>query len=130
MDTNSIKSLLTKIFLWFAFILIVIAVIAYFISGYTYSEGNRAGLLIKFHKEGYFFKTYEGELNIGGLQPSPETVGVNLIWHFSVKDEATAQQLKNCEGKYVSLHYHEVLKNFFWQGETNYFVDGVEIVKR
>ncbi|MBX2904262.1 MAG: hypothetical protein KF872_12005 [Chitinophagales bacterium] len=42
MDTNSIKSLLTKIFLWFAFILIVIAVIAYFISGYTYSEGNRS----------------------------------------------------------------------------------------
>ena len=129
MDTNSIKSLLTKIFLWFAFILIVIAVVAYFISGYTYSEGNRAGLLIKFHKEGYFFKTYEGELNVGSVNPGVGSSVANNTWSFSVKDKKLADQLSIMEGKMVRLHYKEKIKNLPWQGETKYFVDKVEVLK-
>jgi len=28
------------------------------------------------------------------------------------------------------LHYKQVLKNFFWQGETDYFVDGAQVVNQ
>jgi hypothetical protein len=130
MEQSMASSIGKKIFLALAVILLVSAATAYFISSYTYSEGSRAGLLIKFSKRGYVFKTYEGELNIGGIQPSSTAIGMNLIWKFSVRDNATAEKLMRSEGKYVSLHYKEVIKNFFWQGDTKYFVDGVEEIKR
>jgi hypothetical protein len=115
-----------KILIGLAVLCVAGGLLFYFISGYTYSEGNRAGLLIKFSRKGYLFKTYEGELNLGGLQPKAQTVGVNMIWHFSVRDKKVAEKLMHYEGKYVSLHYREVIRNFFWQGDTRYFVDGVE----
>jgi len=130
MEQSKASSIVKKILLFFT--LIVVAVIAVYIlvSSYTYSEGSRAGLLIKFSKKGYVFKTYEGQLNIGGMQPPTTTVGANLMWNFSVKDSKVAEALMQSEGKYVSLHYKEVVKNFWWQGETKYFVDGVEEIKR
>jgi len=130
MEKSKASSIVKKILLFFT--LIVVAVIAVYIlvSSYTYSEGSRAGLLIKFSKKGYVFKTYEGQLNIGGMQPPTTTVGANLMWNFSVKDSKVAEALMLSEGKYVSLHYKEVVKNFWWQGETKYFVDGVEEIKR
>ncbi|MCS6818717.1 MAG: hypothetical protein RMJ53_01305 [Chitinophagales bacterium] len=130
MDNNKAASILKKGFIIVFGLLLLAGILYYFIAGYTYSEGNRAGLLIKFSRKGYIFKTYEGELNLGGLQPAPNTVGVNMIWKFSVRDKAVAEKLMKYEGKYVSLHYKEVIKNFFWQGETRYFVDDVEEIKR
>jgi hypothetical protein len=35
----------------------------------------------------------------------------------------------NLEGRKVSLHYKEIIKNMPWQGETKYFVDGVKLIK-
>ncbi len=34
---------------------------------YTYSDGNRTGLLQKFSHKGNMFKTYEGELVLSGI---------------------------------------------------------------
>jgi hypothetical protein len=95
---------------------------------YTYSEGNRAGVLIKFSKKGNIFKTYEGELNQIGLKNDDRTGLMNNIWAFSVKDKPVADSLMTMEGKTVSLHYKEIKKAFLWQGETNYFVDKVTVV--
>ena len=98
---------------------------------FTYSEGNRAGTLIKFSKKGNVFKTYEGELNQIGLQHDAGSGQLmNNLWEFSVKDAATAESLSHLEGKNVSLHYKEIKHAFSWQGETNYFVDGVTEVKQ
>lgn len=130
MESSSPKRVIKRFLVGFFVFLVLIAMAVYFVSGLTYSEGNRAGLLIKFSKKGYLFKTYEGELNLGGLQPTPQTIGANLIWSFSVKDPKVAEKLMNYEGKYVSLHYREVIKSFFWQGDTKYFVDEVEEIKR
>lgn len=130
MEQSKSTSIVKKIVLFFTLIVIAVVVVFYLVSSYTYSEGSRAGLLIKFSKKGYLFKTYEGQLNIGGIQPSTGTVGVNLMWDFSVRDRKVADELMQSEGKYVSLHYREVVKNFWWQGETKYFVDGVEEIKR
>jgi len=98
--------------------------------GAVYSDGYRDGTLIKFSRKGYIFKTYEGELNQGGIANSaPGTALANQIWHFSVKDKAVAEKLNLLGGKIVRLHYKEYLKNFFWEGDTKYLVDGVEEVR-
>ena len=98
--------------------------------GAVYSDGYRDGTLIKFSRKGYIFKTYEGELNQGGIaNPSPGTALANQIWHFSVKDDAVADKLNGLGGKVVRLHYKEYIKNFIWEGDTNYLVDGAEEVK-
>ena len=115
------------------FILLAVVIaglgITYLIFNYTYSEGSRAGVLIKFSKKGYVFKTYEGELNIGGMGNIPNTAQVNSMWGFSVRDNSVADSLMKLEGKKVSLHYKEVIKNLVWDGETKYFVDGVRVIE-
>ncbi|MBI1223675.1 MAG: 6-phosphogluconate dehydrogenase [Bacteroidetes bacterium] len=98
--------------------------------GAVYSDGYRDGTLIKFSRKGFIFKTYEGELNQGGIANSASgTALANQIWKFSVKDETTADKLNRLGGKVVRLHYKQYVKNFIWEGETNYLVDEVEEVK-
>jgi hypothetical protein len=117
----------------FAFIffisLIAIWFIYYFVCGLTYSEGTRSGILTKVSKKGYVFKTYEGELNIGGLNQGDGTIMPLYIFKFSVRDKEVYNQLESSEGKKIVLHYKQVIKNFFWQGETDYFVYQVSAVK-
>lgn len=48
-------------------VLVILAVLAggsYYMFG-SYSDGNRAGTVIKRSRKGLLFKTYEGELNLG-----------------------------------------------------------------
>jgi hypothetical protein len=102
----------------------------YFNYGAVYSDGYRAGTLIKFSRKGFVFKTYEGEINQGGItNPAPGTAMMNQIWAFSVKDNAVAEQLNKMEGKVVRLHYRQYNKMLPWEGDTNYLVDGAEEVK-
>lgn len=123
------SGILSKILLSLLAVLFVSIVIAFFIFNYTYSEGNRAGVVIKFSKKGFLFKTYEGEMNLGGMNTITNTAQVNSLWNFSVKDQATADKLMQLEGQKVSLHYREIIKQMPWQGETSYFVDGVEPIE-
>jgi len=111
-------------------ILIVGTIITFLVFNYTYSEGNRAGVLIKFSKKGFVFKTYEGELNIGGVGNIPNTAQMNSIWTFSVKDQAVADKLMQMEGQKISLQYKEIVKNMPWQGDTKYFVTDAEVIKQ
>ncbi len=117
---------------WLAYFLLVVLVIAaislYFTYTFTYSEGNRAGVLVKFSKKGYVFKTYEGELNMGGVGNLPNTAQMNQIWLFSVTEEKVADSLMLMEGKKVSLHYNQVEKSLPWRGETNSYVDGFKVL--
>ncbi len=118
-----------KILLIILSVLIIGTGITFFVCNYTYSEGSRAGVVIKFSKRGYVLKTYEGELNMGGMGNIPNTAQMNMMWSFSVRDQVTADKLMTLEGRKVSLHYKEIIKNMPWQGETSYFVDGVEEIK-
>ncbi|MCW5909314.1 MAG: hypothetical protein KIS94_15715 [Chitinophagales bacterium] len=126
--SSSVAGFFKKAGLFLVGILLIGSVVTLLVFSFTYSEGNRAGVLIKFSKKGYVFKTYEGELNIGGMGNIPNTAQMNVIWQFSVKDKAIADSLMGLEGRKVSLHYKEKIKAMFWQGETNYFVDGVEVL--
>jgi hypothetical protein len=118
-----------KIIIIISLIVVVITGLFFLIANYTYSEGNRAGVVVKFSKKGYLLKTYEGELNMGGMGNLPNTAQMNMLWNFSVNDQAVADTLMNLEGRKVSLHYKEIIKNMPWQGETKYFVDGVKLIK-
>ncbi len=91
---------------------------------WSYSDGDRAGVLQKFSKRGWICKTWEGEIAmyvVGGVAPQ--------IWEFSVRDDEVANQLQAAVGQQVRLHYseHRGLPTSCF-GETDYFVQRVEVV--
>ena len=108
-------------------VIVVVAVVSYtlFVLHWSYSDGDRAGILQKFSRKGWVFKTWEGELAMSivpGVTPT--------IWNFSVRDGAVADKLGAAIGKRVALHYTEHLgvpTSAF--AETGYFVDGVRVVE-
>jgi hypothetical protein len=112
-----------------AIILLIVGIlfcICYYIyRTYPKSEGTRTGMLFKISKKGYLFKTYEGQLHLGGSQMMSQA----SIWDFSVKNEEIYKKIQAFEGKNVKLHYDQLINPFIWQGETEYIVDGVEEVK-
>ena len=116
----AIITLLVLIAAWFIY---------YFICGMTYSEGTRSGILTKMSKKGFLFKTYEGELIIGGLNQGDGAILPATTFKFSVSEKSIYDALEADQGKKVVLHYKQVIKNFFWQGETDYFVHQVTFVK-
>ncbi|MCB0637614.1 MAG: hypothetical protein KDC54_13385 [Lewinella sp.] len=100
------------------------------VAGWTYSDGTRAGYLIKVSNKGVAFKTYEGQLNLGGFQTGDQGNGiVGNIWAFSVAKKDIYAQLQNLEGQKVKLYYRQRYKTFFWQGKTDYFVYKVEALE-
>lgn len=84
-----------------------------------YSEGTRAGELIKFSNKGVISKTWEGEISqgISGAQ----------IFEFSVldKEREVIEKLQEYQGSYVKLTYIERYSTFFFWGDTKYFVSDV-----
>ena len=102
-------SLLAIYLLYFAFVYYV-----------PYSEGTRAGELIKFSHRGVVIKTWEGEISqgISGAQ----------IFSFSVldKDAEVIEKLKEFQGNYVKVTYIERFTSFAIWGDTKYFITDVE----
>jgi hypothetical protein len=98
------------------------------VANWTYSDGTRAGYLTKVSRKGVVFKTYEGELNLGGFRAGTDEAVVGNTWDFSVKEDAVYQELQSHEGQKVTLYYKQQYKNLPWQGKTDYFVYKVEIV--
>ena len=95
---------------------------------YTYSDGNRTGLLQKFSHKGNMFKTYEGELILSGISGNNMSPISSEKFFFSVVKEAVAKQLMNYEGQKVVLHYQQMNGRLFWRGDTEYIVDSVRTV--
>jgi hypothetical protein len=97
----------------------------YLACGLAYSDGTRSGILTKVSRKGYIFKTYEGEMNVGGFNQGDGTIMPATIFKFSVSDDAIYRKLDSLQGRKVVLTYKQVYKNFFWQGETDYFIHDV-----
>lgn len=114
-----------KKFLTYAGVSILIVSVVYilFIYFVTFSEGYRAGELIKISKRGLLFKTWEGRLSQG--------VSEEQQFNFSVQkgDKEVLDQLKEFQGKKVKVTYIERFGTFFWLGDTKYYVKEVELVK-
>lgn len=114
--------------IFFAILALVLMVGAYYIFG-SYSEGSRAGTIVKLSHRGVLIKTYEGQLNMGGV--SGETGSpASSLWDFSVdggKDEIIKQlEEASLNGKRVKLYYKEKFFNLSWRGDTKYFIYKVE----
>jgi hypothetical protein len=97
----------------------------WFSLSWSYSDGERAGVVQKFSRKGWVCKTYEGELAlyiVGGVAPE--------IWAFSVRDAAVVDQLNALVGERVRLHYteHKAIPSSCF-AETAYFVDRVTRVE-
>jgi hypothetical protein len=122
------KNKFRRFLVWFFLVIIAGFFIYFFICGLTYSEGTRSGVLTKVSKKGVVFKTYEGELNVGGLNEGDGTIMPLSIFRFSARDKALYDQLEAKQGRKVVLHYKQVIKNFFWQGESDYFVYAISAV--
>ena len=115
-----------KKFLYYTVGIVTVALLIYFLAVYflTYSQGYRAGVLVKFSHKGLIFKTWEGEISQG--------VSEGQIFIFSVEDheKELIQQLVDYQGAYVRLTYKERFKTFPWLGDSKYFVTEVEKTER
>ncbi len=113
-----------KKILIYTVIFAIVSVTIYFLFLYyaSYSQGYRAGELIKITRKGYVFKTWEGELSQG--------VSEAQLFRFSVTDDEIIEKLKNLQGQQVKLTYKERFKTMPWWGDTEYFIIDVEKTKK
>jgi hypothetical protein len=119
---SSAKRKAKKVLLISLAVIIAGLVLFVYICSLPYSEGTRSGVLVKVSRKGYLFKTYEGEMNIGGFDQGEGTIMPASVFKFSVTDKKVYEELEKMQGRKVVLHYKQVMKNFFWQGETDYFI--------
>jgi len=128
------KGVFKKSMIWLGVVIIAGATLYVVFIRYTaYSNGYRAGQITKFSRKGVVFKTFEGEMNLGGFRDNEQGEITPTIWPFSVykgSDEIQDQIVKSMEnGRKVRLHYKERYAKLFWFGDTKYFIDKVEIVE-
>jgi len=96
---------------------------------FTYSNGNRYGLLQKFSHKGNLFKTYEGELILSSIKSNANVSLASEKFYFSITKENVADELMNSQGKFVTVHYKQKNGTLTWRGDTPYIVDSVVVDK-
>jgi hypothetical protein len=108
-------------------VLILIGVMAFMYLG-VYSEGVRAGTIIKVSRRGTIFKTYEGQLNLNAFGAVKGKNPLNESFEFSIPEEPELlKKIDEVTGKNVKLYYKEKYFLFPWLGETKYIVTDVEL---
>jgi hypothetical protein len=97
----------------------------------TYSEGTRAGIIMKVSKRGALVKTWEGQMNLQtfGAIKDPNNI-ISETFTFSVErgnDELIEKLNKAAlSGQRVNLKYIERYMKVFWRGDTKVFAIDVE----
>jgi len=96
----------------------------------VYSEGVRAGMVLKISKKGTLFKTYEGQLDLKSFGAVNSKNQLSQTFEFSVRDKNVEliEKLEEAalEGTRVRLRYQEKYIALPWLGDTKYFVIAVE----
>lgn len=103
---------------------------------FEYSNGDRVGTITKFSKKGFFCKTWEGEMFLGGMRKKSnynekgEFTGTSVVanvWPFTVEDETLVPLVKAAleSGEPVVLHYKEEMISFCRSDSGSYFVTSV-----
>lgn len=114
-----------KFFIILISIIVALSIIYYLVIYFvTYSEGTRAGELVKISHKGLVFKTWEGEMSQGVSEAQ------RFIFSIEGKEKEIIEQLKNNQGKMVTLTYKERFGTFPWLGDTKYFIIKVEEPKK
>lgn len=96
-----------------------------------FGDGEKAGIITKIRHEGMLFKTYEGEMLLGGS-------GSGQIWAFSIDNSAERGEniekiVKDLEeaqrsGKRARLFYVDETWVGGWRGSSNHLIQRVEFL--
>jgi hypothetical protein len=108
-------------------LLLALAVFIYWKYYFTYSDGERFGLLQKFSHKGNIFKTYEGEMILSSVRGNANVPIASEKFYFSVVDKPVALQLMRIQGQHVTVHYKQKNGKLPWRGESEYIVDSVRV---
>jgi len=126
---KTVSSFFKKLFIGIG-LLALLAGIGYLVfANMTYSDGSRTGELVKISEKGMLFKTYEGQLQLGGVSMEKGATNIGSMWNFSVTDEAVFQKIQSLEGQKVVVAYEQKYRALPWKGDTKYLITDVEAVK-
>jgi len=106
-------------------------------SGCDYSEGERVGVVTKISYKGLIWKTWEGEMNLGGYRAASKGRGfVANLWEFSIEANNPNQeklalilQKAMIEGNRVKVTYYD--RGFVlgcWHSATSYWITSVTVI--
>ncbi len=123
------KAGLKKVLLVLGGLFILFMLFAYY---GNFSSGFRVGVPVKLSKKGVLVKTYEGQLNIGGLTSGEQGV-IPTQWDFTVTrtNEDVFHGIESAmeQGVRAKLYYKEKYIKLPWRGDTKYFVYKVELME-
>lgn len=123
------KAGLKKVLLVLGGLFILFMLFAYY---GNFSSGFRVGVPVKLSKKGVLVKTYEGQLNIGGLTSGEQGV-IPTQWDFTVTrtNEDVFHGIESAmeQGVRAKLYYKEKYIKLPWRGDTKYFVYQVELME-
>ena len=97
--------------------------------GCNVSNGYRDGNVYKVADKGRCWTTHEGEMAVIGYRGGD--MGQGNVWAFTVKDSKVWDDLHNVTGEdLVRLHYRQKMWTWWWNGDTNYFIEKVEVLRK
>jgi len=116
---------LVEILIATAIVGVLVTILVGAFGGCSVSNGDRMGTLTKFSYKGIVWKTWEGEMVMGGV-----VNGAANVWDFSVrrdnpKRDLIVTTLQNSFGKPVHVIYKQSFWVFPWEAATTY--DVVEV---
>ena len=119
---------LIELLVGISIICILVALVGGGVSSCSVSDGVRKGEITKFSNKKILFKTWEGEMVMGGLRNGSGSSVAN-VWEFSVHNSNTnqAQIVKTINeavmnNEPIAAKYHQKLFTFWWNGKSNYDV--------
>ena len=120
-----------RILLWVVAPITLIGLISILFLYYaSYSEGVRAGTVIKLSKKGVVFKTWEGQLSLNSFGAVKSDNQLSEVFEFSVEkgQDSLYHKLEevSLSGERINLYYVERYAVLPWRGSTKYFVEKVE----
>jgi hypothetical protein len=121
-----------KLFTYLGICVIIFAIIYVIIFGFmpSYSEGDRSGSIYKISKKGLIFKSYEGEMNVGGMASDANGQVVPNKFQFSITDKSLIDKFQKASknGNRVTLTYTEYLIKPIMI-DTSYVINSIESIK-
>ncbi len=111
-------------------VIVGLGILAFLYFG-KYSEGTRAGIVMKVSKKGAIFKTWEGQMNLetfGAISKSSNLVNETFTFSIEKGNTELIESLNDAalSGQRINLHYYERYMKVSWRGDTKYFATGVE----
>lgn len=123
---KAVSRLVRRLLIALSLLAVLAGVLYYIYASMTYSDGSRTGQLIKISEKGYVFKTYEGQLSLGGISVEGNETNIGSIWEFSVSNDGIYRRMQELQGKKVKLQYEEKYEIIPWRGDTKYLITNVE----